>query len=204
MTDLPALERYRIHADRLGKRFQDIASEQVLRSVAAYLPKSPAKILDLGAGSGRDACRFAQEGHSVTAVEPVREMSEQAGKLPGAKKVTWIEDHLPDLARIKDRDFDFCLLSGVWHHLSDADRPKAFARLACLLRPAGRLAISLRIGPDTDGKTNIAIDTETTIKQGTNAGLSLVHQATNPSSNPKNIALGVTWDWLVFERKETP
>ena len=104
---------------------------------------------------------------------------------------------------IQGRAFDFVLLSGVWHHLTDADRPIAFARLASLLRPEGRLAISLRIGPDTDGKTNVAIDTDHTIEQGRRAGLILLGRATNASNNPKNIALGVTWDWLIFERKDT-
>ena len=204
MTDLPALERYRTHAVRLGKRFQDITSETVLRSIAAFLPQNPTRILDVGAGSGRDACWFATHGHDVTAVEPVQEMSRQAAKLPGAERVEWIDDHLPDLAKLQRETFDFCLLSGVWHHLTDADRPKAFTRLADLVAPGGRLAISLRIGPDTDGKTNVAIDTDRTIDQGEESGLILLHRATNPSSNPKNIALGVTWDWLVFERKDAP
>ena len=69
MTDLPALERYRTHAVRLGKRFQDITSETVLRSITGHLPERPARILDVGAGSGRDACWFAVQGHDVTAVD---------------------------------------------------------------------------------------------------------------------------------------
>lgn len=200
--DLPALDRYRIHADRLGKRFQMLASEHVLRSVAAFLPAAPSDILDIGAGSGRDACRFAALGHRVTAVEPVREMSSQARRLPGADRVTWIEDYLPRLALLGGRTFDLCLLSAVWHHLSPAQRPPSLARFAELTRPTGRLVMSLRLGPDTDEKTNFAIDTDTTVRQARDAGFTLVHQASNPSSNPKNIALGVIWEWLVFEPKE--
>ena len=203
-SQLPALDRYRIHAERLGRRFQALASEDVLRVVASFLPDPPAKILDVGAGSGRDACRFASEGHKVTAIEPVREMAEQANRLAGADRVEWIEDHLPDLAELQDSGFDLCLLSGVWHHLSNDHRPAALKRLTGLLRPGGRLVMSLRLGPDTDGKTNIAIDTDQTIRQATRTGLTLLHRASAPSNNPKNMRLGITWDWLVFERKETP
>ena len=167
------------------------------------MPDARSDIIDIGAGSGRDACWFATQGHHVTAVEPVDEMSEQATNLAGAEHVEWINDHLPTLTKLQGRAFDFVLLSGVWHHLTDAARPIAFARLASLLRPEGRLAISLRIGPDTDGKTNVAIDTDHTIEQGRRAGLILLGRATNASNNPKNIALGVTWDWLIFERKDT-
>lgn len=203
MTDLPALDRYRAHADRLGKRFQSLTSEHVLRSIVDYLPDPPADILDVGAGSGRDACRFARDGHRITAAEPVKEMWALAADLPGADRVEWIDDHLPTLAKLEDRTFDLCLLSGVWHHLPEIDRPKALTRLTELLKPNGRLVLSLRIGPDTDGITNIAIDTERTIRQAAETGLTLLHQTTTQSNNPKNIALGVTWDWLVLERESS-
>ena len=201
-NDLPALDRYRIHAERLGKRFQDLSSEQVLKSVSGYLPSAPASIIDVGAGSGRDAAWFACQGHRVTAVEPVREMAEQAAKLEGESQIEWINDRLPSLAKLQDREqeFDICLLSGILHHLPEHDRRQAFIVLARLLRSGGRLIMSLRIGPDVDGRTNFAIDPDDTISLAACAGLDLIHRASAPSIQPANIAAGARWVWLVLER----
>jgi len=49
--------------------FADLHSD-----VARLLPKAPAFILDVGAGSGRDAASLAEMGHSIAAVEPVDEL----------------------------------------------------------------------------------------------------------------------------------
>jgi hypothetical protein len=42
---------------------------------------------------------------------------------------------------------DAILLSAVWIHVRPAERPRAFRKLVCLLRPSGLLAMSLREGP---------------------------------------------------------
>ena len=201
-SDQPALDRYRIHAERLGKRFNDLSPEQVLASVANYLPAPPARILDIGAGTGRDAAWLARQGHEVTAVEPVDELARQAADFPGADRIAWIDDQLPVLAKLQDRpaSFDFCLMSGVWHHMAPADRPTALTTIARLLAPGGRLAMSIRIGGDDDGITLFAIDPDETLTQAATAGLTLLHRAPRPSVQPANIAAGVTWDWLVLQR----
>ena len=201
--EVPALDRYRRNAERLGARFLGLSSEYVLRSVATFIPTEPAHILDVGAGSGRDALWFARHGHNVTAVEPVEEMSDQAEGLPGSEKVEWISDHLPLLEHLKDRAgrYDFCLLSGVWHHVPDVHRSTALSTLVKLLGSGGYLAMSLRLGSDTDGKTNFYIDIEDPIALAERVGLLLRHRARTQSNQPANIAAGVEWEWLVFEKR---
>ena len=198
-----ALQRYRTHAERLAKRFNDLSSENVLAAVAAYLPQPPARVLDVGAGSGRDAAHFTRQGHSVTAVEPVGELSSLAKTLPESDRIEWLEDQLPDLATLKHRagTYDLALLSGVWHHLSPDDHPKALETLATLLAPGGRLLISLRLGGETDNRTIFPIDPETTVETARDAGLTLLHRAPRPSVQQDNINAGVTWEWLVLEKE---
>jgi SAM-dependent methyltransferase len=198
----PALVRYRTHAERLGRRYQDLSAERVLRPVAAYLPPPPSDILDVGAGSGCDAAWLATQGHRVTAVEPVDELARQARALPGAERVAWVADHLPDLAKLRDRPcgFDVCLVSGVWHHLSATDRPVALARIAALLRPGGRLILSLRLGGEVDGTTIFAVDTGETLALADAAGLILLHRAATPSDTPAGAAAGISREWLVLQR----
>lgn len=199
---LRALERYRTHAKRLGKRFQELSSEEIFGKVADFLPVEPVAVLDIGAGSGRDAAWFAAQGHRVTAVEPVAEMAEQAARLPDAAGVEWVSDHLPGLAGLRGREetFDLCLLSGVWHHLPEHDRAEAFRTCASYLRPGGRLVMSLRLGGDVDNRTIFAIDEADTVQGAALADLTLVHRVSAPSIQPANIVAGVRWTWLVLER----
>ncbi|MCV6591691.1 MAG: methyltransferase domain-containing protein [Silicimonas sp.] len=205
-NSLTALDRYRTHAERLGRRFLNLDAETVLEAVLSFLPTEPVPVLDVGAGSGRDALWFAEKGHEVTAVEPVREMSEQAEKTRFRDRIHWIEDHLPGLEALDGHEgrYGLALLSGVWHHLPPEIRAPAFTRLAGLLRPEGRLVLSLRLGPDVDGRTNFAIDLEHTLTEARAAGLDLVHKAERPSIQAANIALGVTWVWLVLDRCSAP
>lgn len=44
------------------------------------------------------------------------------------------------------------LVSGVWQHVTPVDRPRAFRKLAGLLRSGGLLAITLRHGPSSDDR----------------------------------------------------
>ncbi|MGK0258408.1 MAG: 2-polyprenyl-3-methyl-5-hydroxy-6-metoxy-1,4-benzoquinol methylase [Candidatus Azotimanducaceae bacterium] len=41
------------------------------RSYSALIPSQQARVLDVGAGTGRDAAVFAGMGHEVVAVEPM-------------------------------------------------------------------------------------------------------------------------------------
>ncbi len=47
---------------------------------------------------------------------------------------------------------DLVLVSGVWQHVAPTDRPRAFRKLAALLRSGGLLAITLRHGPSGDDR----------------------------------------------------
>ncbi|HLO68507.1 MAG TPA: methyltransferase domain-containing protein, partial [Holophaga sp.] len=70
---------------------------------------------------------------------------------PGAE-ARWVDDALPELASLAGEAFDFILLGGVWMHVAPEDRPRALDALAALLAPGGRLALSLRHGPDPGGR----------------------------------------------------
>jgi len=59
------------------------------------LPTAPATILDVGAGSGRDAAWLAAKSYEVIAVEPSANMRAAAARLHPEAKVHWISDTLP-------------------------------------------------------------------------------------------------------------
>lgn len=113
-----------------------------------YLPNRPLLMLDVGAGSGRDAAFFSSLGHDVIAVEPSAGMRAEAAKHHSSSKIQWIDDKLPALSEVTRLGlfFDFILLSAVWMHLPTPDRPRAFRKLVNLLKPGGFMAITLRKG----------------------------------------------------------
>lgn len=133
----------------LAEQYESVDPAVLHQALVPHLPSAPAAILDVGAGSGRDAAWLANLGHSVLAVEPsatMRAEGQRRHPLPG---ISWVTDSLPGLESIfrLSTAFDVILLSAVWMHIPPADRPRAFRKLVTLLKPGGMLAITLRLGP---------------------------------------------------------
>lgn len=112
-------------------------------------------VLDVGAGSGRDARYLAGKGLSVVAVEPASGIRELAQQYTVSNPIHWISDSLPELSEVfkLQTKFDLILLSAVWMHISPSSREKACRKLASLLKPNGKIVISLRFGDCDDGRT---------------------------------------------------
>jgi SAM-dependent methyltransferase len=125
-----------------------------------HIPSQPGLVLDVGAGSGRDAAWFACRGWRVVAVEPAGALREVAGQLHRMPGIAWENDRLPGLERTLrlGLSFDLVWLSAVWMHVAPADRARAFRKLVTLLKPGGRMMLSLRRGPDTSGRPMHPVD----------------------------------------------
>lgn len=67
-------------------RFDAIPSEEIYAPVVDLMPTRPARVVDIGAGTGRDAAWFARQGHDVLAVEPVRALREAGIALHGSAR----------------------------------------------------------------------------------------------------------------------
>lgn len=150
---MSAIPYYEQHATRLVTQYDSLSFEDVHADLIPLLPAWGATVLDIGAGSGRDAAWLAAKGYDVVAVEPSEAMLAHARTRHPSSRIQWLSDSLPDLA--KDRrlglNFDLILLSAVWMHIPHAARQRALRKLATLLAPKGRIAISLRLGtPDTE------------------------------------------------------
>lgn len=148
-----AILHYDQHADRLVEQYESLAFEDVHADLLDILPPAGATVLDVGAGSGRDAAWLAAQGYDVVAVEPSEAMLARARRLHPSSRIHWLADSLPDLANVRrlGLSFDLILLSAVWMHVPPAARERALRKLATLLAPKGRIGISLRLGaPDTE------------------------------------------------------
>src|ERR1700746_423268 len=62
----------------------------------ALAEPGPARVLDLGCGTGTLCCALAQRGHSVTGVDPAGPMLAIAASKPHSEKVEWIQSRAED------------------------------------------------------------------------------------------------------------
>jgi len=197
----PGAEAYEEKGETLFERFGGLDFDAVHAALSHLFPPPPARVLDVGAGSGRDAAVLAAAGHRVTAVEPAAALRLRAMARHRSPRIDWVDDGLPALARLgADAAFDLVLLSGVWHHLDAGERRLAMPRLAALLAPGGRLLLSLRHGPLADGRRLFAIDPAEVRRLAEAAGLATLLETTGDSIQAENRAAGVTWTFLALGR----
>lgn len=180
--------------------YDALSSEVIYKHVIDLFPKRTCKVADIGAGTGRDAAWFAEKGHQVVAVEPVRELREAGQALHRSNRITWLDDRLPHLVDMQPSEcFDLITLCAVWQHLSNDSRASAISRLAELTAPGGRVIVSLRHGPGGEGRPVFPVSVETTINAAAECGLRLVRQHEAESVQEGNRTMGVFWTWLVVE-----
>ena len=110
------------------------------------------KVLDLACGTGENALYLAQLGYSVCGIDSAPHAIEKANtkaRERGIEVVFMVADAFK-LERL-GRTFDTVIESGLFHHLSDSQRPAYARSLSVVLRPRGTyymLGISDREPPD--------------------------------------------------------
>ena len=144
-----AIPWYDANVADVSRRYESVAAERVHAWLIDLIPGAPALVLDVGAGTGRDAAWLASRGLEVVAVEPSAAMRAEAQRLHPCPSIRWIADWLPGLDQVLRLalSFDMILLSAVWMHIPPTDRARAFRKLVTLLKPGGVIAITLRQGP---------------------------------------------------------
>ncbi|MHA6264214.1 class I SAM-dependent methyltransferase [Arenibacterium sp. CAU 1754] len=191
---------YAENAEHLIPRYDAVETDAILAPFTAYLPQTASRIIDIGAGTGRDAAWFAARGHSVTAVEPTAGLR-AAGQARHGARIEWVADVLPDLITLKGRAFDFVLVNAVWHHLDGTSRLAAITRLAEITCPGGRALISLRLGSASPDHPIETLEPVAEIENARRAGFRLLDHIKTGSQQKHNRLAGVTWSWIALERE---
>ena len=197
-------EGYADQADALMRQYESISFADAHASFMHLLPRSPARVLDIGAGTGRDAAGFAALRHAVTAVEPTMELRTRATGLHASPRIEWLDDSLPELSLLNERGetFDVVMLTAVWMHLDEQQRRQAMPRVAALVRPGGVMMISLRHGPVPEGRRMFDVTAAETIELAQAQAMACVQRLEAENGLLKRP--GVTWDRLAFRRDDHP
>lgn len=190
-------EGYAEEAEALVERYEGLRFADLHRQVLHLIPAAPCRVLDIGAGTGRDAAAFAAMGHAVVAVEPTAELRERAAALHPSPRIEWVDDGLPDLARLSGR-FDIAMLTAVWMHLNEGQRRRAMPRLASLLGDGGVAIFLLRHGPVPPGRRMFDVSAEETVALAAVAGLGLALRLDDRADTLGRD--GVRWTRLAFSK----
>lgn len=152
---------YNSKVQEIAPQYLSLSFDQVHENWAHYLPaildKPNANILDVGAGVGRDVSHIAnllaekyQSDNQcrVYAVEPAIQMLQTGQNTTQGQNVHWLQDSLPALDKTTrlEISFDLILLSAVWMHVPTSQRGRSLRKLANLLKPGGKIVISLKLG----------------------------------------------------------
>lgn len=182
--------------------YEAISSPNLLSHVLDFIPDPHCRVLEVGAGSGRDAAWLASKGLNVTAVEPVSEFREAGKRLHPSPLIEWFNDSLPSLSKVtkQAQSYQLALLISVWQHVPNEDKLESLVNLYSLLKQNGKLVISVRNGAGAPNRECFPTSAIKTTELAQQCGFKLCFSCNAPSNQTSNKIAKVTWDWLVFER----
>jgi protein-L-isoaspartate O-methyltransferase len=191
---------YAEEAAALIEQYERISFAEAHRQILPLIPTAPSHVLDIGAGTGRDAAALASMGHAVLAVEPTDELRHAAASLHPMPHIEWLDDSLPLLLRVTQRrlKFDLILLSAVWMHLDKRQRRRAMPCVAALLAPGGSMIMTLRHGLVPRGRRMFDVSAVETIGLAAAQGLVVALHADRQDGAQRRP--GVSWTRLAFRK----
>lgn len=189
---------YAAEAASLVARYEALTFAQVHRDLLAFYPPPPCRVLDIGAGTGRDAAALAGAGYEVWAAEPTAELREAGKRLHSTMPIRWVDDALPYLAAVSSQgtEFHLVLLTAVWMHLDADERKRGMPVLRQLLEPHGRVAMTLRHGPVPVGRQMFDVTGGETIQMAKEHGFAVAYHGTRGDAQSRP---DVSWTCLVLE-----
>lgn len=127
---------------RLTRRHGQVEFLTSMKYIEKYLENKPgAKIIDIGAGTGRYSVALAEKGYDVTAVELVKYNLGILKQKQSAVKA--YQGNALNLSRFPDNTFDMALLFGPMYHLYTFEEKKqALSEAVRVTKPGGNVIVA--------------------------------------------------------------
>lgn len=97
-------------------------------------PSLSEKVLDVGCGTGALSSVLAQQGFSVTGIDPAKNMLRVARKKTAHQDIDFIQADVLEGLPFKDKSFDISIASFVAHGLAEPDRRMMYAEMSRVTR----------------------------------------------------------------------
>ena len=201
MNGNQGIDFYEQHAAALADGYEAVSFQDAYPFLVPVFSEGPLTVLDVGAGTGRDAAWVAARGHDVYAVEPSAAMRRIARSLHPDERITWIDARLPALEApaIQPGVFDIVLANAVWMHVPPEERERSLERIYELTRAQGSAYISLRIGPQDEARGMFAVSADEFVASAEAIGFTVRHHGDFPD------LLGrAAVSWKMYELKKRP
>ena len=135
------IKEYYNHYDEDGRLLKKNRRPEYLLTME-YIEKylfDGAKILEIGAGTGRYSIALADKGYDVTAVDLVKHNIDiMKKKVKAGHRIKIIEGNAIDLSFLDDETFDLVLLLGPMYHLfTDEDKHAALSEAIRVAKTGG-------------------------------------------------------------------
>lgn len=191
---------YNRNAKALFDKYQSLDPDKLHANWLRHLPSRPGLALDVGSGSGRDALWLAQKGWDVMAVEPAKALMELGQQATAGHRVTWIDDCLPALNTLKEYQHKFALvlLSAVLMHLPHQQRVESMETLVGLLDQDGVMVVSLRHGPDAEGRGFYPVPADEIVQFAEQKGFLVEVSEIQDDAMQRD---GVAWDTVIVKHR---
>ncbi|RUO29242.1 hypothetical protein CWE12_09665 [Aliidiomarina sedimenti] len=140
-TDEATLQYYRDNAEEIFERYEAVSQSGIAEHFSSsFSPGS--KVLDVGAGSGRDVRRLLELGFDAYGAEPVEELRDLAISKHPQLATRLFAGTVPNDLPI-DQKYDGIICSAVLMHIPPPQLPATLLTLLNLLTVNGRLLISI-------------------------------------------------------------
>jgi ubiquinone/menaquinone biosynthesis C-methylase UbiE len=127
--------------DRISSGLRRLELLRVQEVLQRHLPSTPARVLDVGGGTGIHALWLAERGYSVHVIDLSPRHIEKLKEL-GRFGVTAEEGDARALS-VPDDSVDVVLLFGPMYHLTtEEDRQRALSEAVRVVRPGGLIAVA--------------------------------------------------------------
>jgi ubiquinone/menaquinone biosynthesis C-methylase UbiE len=210
---------YNDNVEEVAQQYLSLSFDEVhghwAHHLEAILKKPNASILDVGAGAGRDVSHIASlaakrsaqsniknNSLNIYAIEPAVELLKVGQKTTENQNIHWIQDLLPTLYKTTrlEISFDLILLSAVWMHIPKSQRARSIRKLANILKPGGKIIISLKFGMSEEdqklrGMHHISADEIEKLGQD----LGLVSTLETQNEKDKLNRDGIYWQTVVLQ-----